>query len=62
MKANRLSRRLNQKVETENNNSNQVIIEIPEVKIVEKIKKVRRKNKEIVKVVEEMKKADVKVL
>ena len=62
MKANRLSRRLNQKVETENNNSNQVIIEIPEVKIVEKIKKVRRKNKEIVRVVEEMKKADVKVL
>ena len=46
MKANRLSRRLNQKVETENNNSNQVIIkdywicslleviiEIPEIKI-----------------------------
>ena len=61
-------------VETENNNSNQtlikeqwihnlveVVIEEPEVDIVEKIKKARNKD-EVVRVVEEIKKAGVKVL
>ena len=63
-KTNGLSRRLNQKVETENNNNNQilikkqwiydlseVIIEGSEVDIIEKVKIARGKNKEIVKVV-----------
>ena len=74
-KTNGLSRRLNQKVETENNNNNQilikkqwiydlseVIIEGSEVDIIEKVKIARGKNKEIVKVVEKIKKAEVKVL
>ena len=74
-KADRLSRRLDWKVGTENDNNNQtlikeqwihsleeVIIEGPEVDIVEKIKKARSKDKKIVIVVEEMKKTGVKVL
>ncbi len=38
------------------------MIEGPEVDIVEKIKKARSKDEEVVRVVEEMKKAGVKVL
>jgi len=74
-KADRLSRRLDWKVGTENDNNNQtlikkqwicslieVIIEGPKVKIIEKIKKAKSKDKEVVRVVEEMKKTGVKVL
>ena len=74
-KANGLSRRLDWKVGTENDNNNQVllkdcwlhslqevVIEGPEVDIVEKIKKARSKDEEVVRVVEKMKKAGVKVL
>jgi len=43
-------------------NIKEVVIEGPETDIVEKIKKARSKNKEVVRVVEEMKKAGVKVL
>ena len=70
-----LSRRPDWKVGTEKDNENQVfikdcwlhslhkvVIEGPEVNIVEKIKKARGKNKEIVRVVEEMKKIGVKML
>jgi len=39
-----------------------VVIEGPEVNIVEKIKKARGKDKEVVKVVEEMKKARIKAV
>jgi len=38
------------------------VIEGPEVDILEKIKKARSKDEEIVRVVEEMKKAGVKIL
>ena len=74
-KANGLSRRPDWKVGVKNNNDNQtlikeqwihslakVVIERPEVEIVEKIKKARGKDKEIVRVVEEMKKVGVKML
>jgi len=74
-KADRLSRRPDWKVRVENDNNNQtlikkqwihsltkVIIEGPEVEIVEKIKKARDKNEEIVRVVEEIKKIGVKML
>jgi len=74
-KADRLSRRLDWKVGVEKDNDNQVfikdywlhslqkvVIEGPEVDIVEKIKKARNKNEEVVRVVEEMKKMGVKVL
>jgi len=40
----------------------EVVIKGPEVVILEKIKKARSKNKDIVKIVEEMKKAGVKKL
>ena len=63
------------KIGIENNNNNhtlikdcwlhsmhEVVIEEPEVDILEKIKKARSKDKEIVRVVEEMKKAEVKIL
>ena len=40
----------------------EVIIEAPKVNIQEKIKKVRDKDKEVVKVVEEMKKVGIKVV
>ena len=70
----RLSKRLNQKIEVENNNNQiliknhwiynlvKVVIEKPEVDILEKIKITRGKNKEVIKVVEKIKKAGVKVL
>jgi len=62
-------------MEVEKNNDNQVVIkdcwlhslqevviEEPEVDIIEKIKKAKGKDKEVVRVVEEMKKAGVKVV
>ena len=74
-KADKLSRWLDWKIGIEKNNDNQtsikeqlihslakVVIEGPKVDIVEKMKKARSKNKEVVKVVKEMKKAEVKVL
>ena len=74
-KVDRLSRRLDWKVGVDRDNENQifikdnwihsiqkVVIEGPEVDIVEKIKKVRSKNKDVVRVVEEIKKAGVKEL
>ena len=74
-KSDGLSRRPDWKVGIEKDNDNQilikdswicklqeVIIEEPEVEILEKIKKARSKNKEIVRVVEEIKKVKVKVL
>ena len=74
-KVDRLSRRPDWKVEVENDNKNQVVVKenqlhniqevvIEELKvdIVEKIKKARNKDKEVVKVVEQMKKARVKRL
>jgi len=70
-----LSRRLDWKVGVDKDNENQivvkdswlhrleeVIIEVPEVEIVEKIKKARDKDEEIVWIVEEMKKAKVKAI
>ena len=70
-----LSRRLDWKVGVDKDNENQifikdnwicsiqeVVIEGPEVDIVEKIKKTRSKDKDVVRVVEEMKKAGVKEL
>ena len=70
-----LSRRLDWKVGIEKNNENQVfikscwlyslheiVIEGPEVDIVEKIKKARDKDEEVVRVVEKIKKAEVKML
>ena len=74
-KANGLSRRPDWKVGIENDNSDQilikeqwicslaeVIIKGPKVEIIEKIKRARSKNKEVIRVVEEMKKAEVKIL
>ena len=74
-KANRLSKRPDWKVRVENDNSNQVfikdcwlyslhkvVIEGPEINIVEKIKKARSKDEKIVRVVEEIKRAEVKML
>ena len=74
-KADRLSRKPDWKVGVEKDNDNQVfikdnwirnlqkvVIEGPKVDILEKIKKVRSKNKEVVRVVEEMKKVRVKVI
>ena len=40
----------------------EVVIEEPEVEIVEKIKKARNKDKNIVRIVEEMKKTNIKEL
>ena len=40
----------------------EVVIEGPKVDIVEKIKKARSKNKEVVRVVEEIKKVGIKTL
>jgi len=66
---------LDWKIGVENDNDNQifikdnwirsleeVVIEGPEVDIVEKIKKARSKDEEVVRIVEEMKKAKVKKL
>ena len=74
-KADRLSRRPDWKVGTENDNNNQtlikeqwihslakIVIEGPKVEIVEKIKKARSKDKEVVRIAEEMKKVEVKIL
>ena len=74
-KANRLSRRPDWKVRIENNNDNQVVIkdnwvcrvqevviEGPEVEIVEKIKRARSKDKDVVRIVEEIKRTKVKKL
>ena len=74
-KADKLSKRPDQKVEIERDNNNQifikdnwihslqeVVIERPEVDILEKIKKARSKDEDIVRVVEEMKKTKVKEL
>jgi len=74
-KADGLSRRLDWKVEVERDNENQVfikdnwicriqevVVEGPEVYIVEKIKKARSKDEDVVRGVEEMKKAGVKEL
>ena len=74
-KVDRLSRRLDWKVGIEKDNENQVlikgnwihrvqevVIEGPEVDIVEKIKKARSRDEDIVRVVEEMKKVGVKEL
>ena len=70
-----LSRRPDWKVGVDRNNEDQVVIkdnwirslqevviEGPEVDIVEKIKKARSKDEEVVRIVEEMKKAKVKEL
>jgi len=39
-----------------------VVVRGSEVDLVEKIKRVREKNKEIVRVIEEMKRAEIKIL
>jgi len=75
VKADKLSRRSDWKVRVEKDNDNQVfiknnwicsleevVIERSEVDIVEKIKKARSKDEEIVRIVEKMKKAKVKEL
>jgi len=74
-KADGLSRSPDWKVGVDRDNENQVfikdnwihslqevIIEGPEVEILEKIKKARDKDEEVVRIVEEMKKAGVKVI
>jgi len=74
-KADRLSRRVDWKVGVDKDNENQVLIkdnwirsmyevvvEGPEVEMLEKIKKARSKDEDIVRVVEEMKKVEVKEL
>ena len=74
-KADGLSRRPDWKVRVDKDNENQVvvkdnwlckleevIIEGPEVEIIEKIKKARGKDKEVVRIMEEMKKAGVKMI
>ena len=74
-KTDRLSKRLDWKVGVEKDNEDQVIIkdnwirnlqevviEGPEVELLEKIKKARSKDEDIVRIVEEMKKAKVKEL
>ena len=74
-KADELSRRSDWKVGIDRDNENQifikdnwiysiqeVVVEGPEVDIVEKIKKARSKDEDVVRVVEEMKKTEVKEL
>ena len=74
-KADKLSRRADWKVDTDKDNENQVfiknhwihnmhkvVVEGPEEELVEKIRKARSKDKDVVRVVEEMKKAGVKEL
>ena len=74
-KTNGLNRQPDWKVGVENDNNNQVfikdnwicrleevVIEGPKVEIIEKIKKARSKDEDVVRVVEEMKKAKVKKL
>ena len=75
VKVDGLSRQLDWKIGVENDNDSQVfikdnlicslqevVIEGPEVEILEKIKKARDKDKNVVRVVEKMKKAKVKEL
>ena len=74
-KADRLSRRADWKIGVDKDNDNQVfikdqwirnmyevVVEGPEVEIVEKIRKARSKDEDVVRVVEEMKKVGVKEL
>ena len=74
-KADRLSRRADWKIGVDKDNENQVfikdnwihsmhevVVEEPKVDMLEKIKKTRSKNKDVVRVVEEMKKAGVREL
>ena len=74
-KADRLSRRADWKVGVDKDNENQVfikdnwihsmyevVVEGPEVELVEKIKKARSKDKDVIRVVEEMKKMGVREL
>ena len=74
-KVDKISRRSDWKVGVEKDNENQtlikeqwifnlveVVIKGPEVEILEKIKIAREKNKEVVRVIENMKKEKVKVL
>ena len=74
-KVDRLSRRPDWKIGVEKNNENQtlikekwicslaeVVIKRPKVDILEKIKIAKGKNEEVVEIVEEMKKIEVKVL
>ena len=74
-KADGLSRRSDWKIGVDKDNKNQtlikdnwirslgeVVIEGPEVDIIKKIKKARGKDEEVVRIVEEMKKANVKEL
>jgi len=74
-KANSLSRRLDWKVVIENDNENQklvkegwirgiieVVVEGLETRLLEKIKRARERDEEVVRVIEEMKKAVVKNL
>ena len=65
-KTDRLSRQLDWKVEVDKDNEihslQEVIIKEPEVEILEKIKKARSKNEDVVRVVEKIKKAKVKKL
>ena len=74
-KADGLSKRVDWKVGMDKNNENQlfikdpwirsmyeIVVEGPEVELVEKIKKARSKDEDVVRVVEEMKKAGVKEL
>jgi len=74
-KADRLSRRLDWKVGVDKDNENQVfikdnwirrmyevVVEGPEVDMLEKIKKARSKDEDVVRVIEEMKKARVREL
>ena len=70
-----LSRRVDWKVGVKKDNENQifikdnwihsiyeVVVKGPEVDLIEKIKKVRSKDEDVIRVVEEMKKAEVKEL
>ena len=74
-KVNELSRRVDWKIGVEKNNENQVfikdnwihsmqevLIEGPEVELLEKIKKATSNDEDVVRVVEEMKKVGVKEL
>ena len=75
-KTDRLSKRLDQKIGIENNNKNkkklimkeqiyslvEVVVKGLEVDILENIKKTKEKDEEIVRVVEKIKRADIKML
>ena len=74
-KADRLSRRADWKVGVDKDNDNQilikdnwicnmyeVVVEGPEVDLVKKIKKARSRNEDVIRVVEEMKKVEIKEL